>query len=208
VQAASILAGDFFTAETVWLKTLYLLFFIEWGPGGALRRLHGDPRRWLGHAAGEAGLPGQRLRGALGPDDADGVSRLAPHLESDVSRARAPRLCLRLQPPTTTPRARVGPPAGPHPLPPLPRRCPSRCIGETSSGVCSTSITRPRCEPRFVHPSSRGDAVSAPTGERQPKLAGPEEIPGSAPQGAAQLGQRAERDVLIRILDTGGRWAG
>ena len=37
----------------------------------------------------------------------------------------------------------------------------------------------------------------------KPKLAWLEEIPGSAPQGAAQLGQRAERDVLIRILDTG-----
>src|SRR4029450_2228744 len=28
-QAASILACDFFTVETVWLKTLYVLFFIE-----------------------------------------------------------------------------------------------------------------------------------------------------------------------------------
>ena len=30
-QAASILACDFFTVETVWLKTLYVLFFIELG---------------------------------------------------------------------------------------------------------------------------------------------------------------------------------
>jgi hypothetical protein len=28
-QAAGILACDFFTVETVWLKTLYVLFFIE-----------------------------------------------------------------------------------------------------------------------------------------------------------------------------------
>jgi putative transposase len=28
-QAASILACDFFTVETLWLKTLYVLFFIE-----------------------------------------------------------------------------------------------------------------------------------------------------------------------------------
>ena len=35
-QAAGILACDFFTVETVWLKTLYVLFFIE--PGS--RRVH------------------------------------------------------------------------------------------------------------------------------------------------------------------------
>jgi hypothetical protein len=35
-QAASILACDFFTVETVWLKTLYVLFFIELGS----RRVH------------------------------------------------------------------------------------------------------------------------------------------------------------------------
>ena len=28
-QAASVIACDFFTVETVWLKTLYVLFFIE-----------------------------------------------------------------------------------------------------------------------------------------------------------------------------------
>jgi hypothetical protein len=33
-QAASILACDFFTVETVWLKTLYVLFFIELAAGG------------------------------------------------------------------------------------------------------------------------------------------------------------------------------
>jgi hypothetical protein len=35
-QAAGILACDFFTVETVWLKTLYVLFFIELGS----RRVH------------------------------------------------------------------------------------------------------------------------------------------------------------------------
>jgi putative transposase len=35
-QAASILACDFFTVETMWLKTLYVLFFIELGS----RRVH------------------------------------------------------------------------------------------------------------------------------------------------------------------------
>ena len=35
-QAGSILACDFFTVETMWLKTLYVLFFIELGS----RRVH------------------------------------------------------------------------------------------------------------------------------------------------------------------------
>jgi transposase InsO family protein len=35
-QAASILACDFFTVETMWLKTIYVLFFIELGG----RRVH------------------------------------------------------------------------------------------------------------------------------------------------------------------------
>jgi hypothetical protein len=34
--AADILASDFFTVETVWLKTLYVLFFIE----VSTRRVH------------------------------------------------------------------------------------------------------------------------------------------------------------------------
>jgi putative transposase len=38
-QAPGILACDFFTVETVWLKTLYVLFFIEIGS----RRLHVSP---------------------------------------------------------------------------------------------------------------------------------------------------------------------
>jgi putative transposase len=31
VQAHAIIAGDFFTVETVWLRTLYVLFWIEHG---------------------------------------------------------------------------------------------------------------------------------------------------------------------------------
>lgn len=38
-QAPEILACDFFTVETVWLKTLFVLFFIEVGS----RRLHVTP---------------------------------------------------------------------------------------------------------------------------------------------------------------------
>jgi putative transposase len=33
-QAAGIMACDFFTVDTVWLKRLYVLFFIKWTPDG------------------------------------------------------------------------------------------------------------------------------------------------------------------------------
>jgi hypothetical protein len=150
-QAASVLACDFFTVETVWLKTLYVLFFIELGS----RRVHlgastaKPDAGWVTQEArnlvfGRPDLEGcprflvrdrdtkftpafdevfraeavkvlrtprsgaacQRLRRTLGPDGAVGVSRLAPHPESDASGARAPSLRPPLQPPPTTPRAR------------------------------------------------------------------------------------------------------
>ncbi len=150
-HATSILACDFFTVETVWLKMLYVLFFIELGsrrvhlggctanpdpPGSLSRRgisrgsgsmsrvrcgswcatgTASSPGRLTrsfgarpsGCSAARAGTPGQRLRGALDPDSADGVPRLAPHSKSDASGARAPSVCRRLQSPPTTPRARL-----------------------------------------------------------------------------------------------------
>jgi hypothetical protein len=53
------LACDFFTVETAWLKTLYILFFIELGtrrvhrPEGT-RRLHGSPDCGVGYPASTA----------------------------------------------------------------------------------------------------------------------------------------------------------
>jgi hypothetical protein len=35
MQAKGIVACDFFTVETAWLRTLYVLFFIEWAPDGS-----------------------------------------------------------------------------------------------------------------------------------------------------------------------------
>ena len=41
-QAAAIVACDFFTVETIWLQTLYVLFFITgWHPARCRRRGHG-----------------------------------------------------------------------------------------------------------------------------------------------------------------------
>jgi putative transposase len=52
-QAASMLACDFFTVETVTLRRLYVLFFIELEkPARPLRRLHDEPIRSVGPAAG------------------------------------------------------------------------------------------------------------------------------------------------------------
>jgi hypothetical protein len=51
-QAASVLAGDFLTVETITLRRYYVLFFIELGPPRASRRLHHQPDRRLGHPAG------------------------------------------------------------------------------------------------------------------------------------------------------------
>ena len=48
-----ILACDYFTVETIWLKTIYVLFFIELGTRRVhLARLHNQPRHVLGYPAG------------------------------------------------------------------------------------------------------------------------------------------------------------
>jgi hypothetical protein len=65
------------------------------------RGRHGAP-----HAG--AGTTSQRLCQTLDPDGADGMPRLAAYPESDASGACAPSLRSPLQPPATTPRARVG----------------------------------------------------------------------------------------------------
>jgi hypothetical protein len=58
-HADGIIACDFFTVETAWLRTLYVLVFIELGS----RRIHvspstAHPRRGVGHPA--SAQPGPR----------------------------------------------------------------------------------------------------------------------------------------------------
>ncbi|HEY8723707.1 MAG TPA: helix-turn-helix domain-containing protein, partial [Gaiellaceae bacterium] len=52
-QAESIVACDFLTVETLFLRCYYVLFFIEHASRRVLARgLHDQPRRRLGHPAG------------------------------------------------------------------------------------------------------------------------------------------------------------
>jgi putative transposase len=68
-QAAGILACDFFTVDTVWLRRLYVLFFIELD----IRRVHlagvtaNPDGAWVTQQTPEsaAGLGGTRTPGAL-----------------------------------------------------------------------------------------------------------------------------------------------
>src|SRR5437870_1379696 len=56
-QAGGILATDFFTVETIRLKTIYVLFFIELqNPAGPRDGRHGTSRREVDHPAGQAPL--------------------------------------------------------------------------------------------------------------------------------------------------------
>src|SRR6266568_2041632 len=57
-QAASIVACDFFTVESVFLRRYYALFFIAHGsPARLVRWLHDQPGRRLGHPAGAQPRP-------------------------------------------------------------------------------------------------------------------------------------------------------
>jgi putative transposase len=57
-QAASIVACDFFTVETVFLRRFYVLFFIAHARQARLARwLYGQSHRRLGHAAGAQPWP-------------------------------------------------------------------------------------------------------------------------------------------------------
>ncbi len=60
-QAGGIIAGDFFSVETAWLRTLYVLVFIELGePADPRQPLDGSARLGVGHPAGPQPRPEPR----------------------------------------------------------------------------------------------------------------------------------------------------
>jgi len=81
-QAQGIAACDFFTVETVWLRTLYVLFFIE----------HGTRRVWL---AGVTAHPdgtwmGQQARNLAVNERLEGCAFPDPRSGREVRRAVRP----------------------------------------------------------------------------------------------------------------------
>jgi putative transposase len=102
-QAASILACDFFTVETVWLKTLYILFFIELGS----RRVHlggctaSPDAAWVTQQAKNSVLGRPDLGGRLRFLVRDRDSKFTPAFD-EVFRTEAVRV---LRTPVRAPRA-------------------------------------------------------------------------------------------------------
>jgi len=67
-QAAGILATDFFTVQTIRLKTIFVLFFIELSnPASACGGRHRAPRLGVGHPAGEEPRDRRTARGRQVP---------------------------------------------------------------------------------------------------------------------------------------------
>jgi hypothetical protein len=78
-QTGGILAADFFTVETVRLKTLYVLFFIELSTRRRPpRRSHRSSRLGLGHPAGQECRHRRVGRGRRVPHSRPGLEVLRP----------------------------------------------------------------------------------------------------------------------------------
>jgi transposase len=72
-QAASVLACDFFTVETITLRRYYILFFIELGSRRVpSRRRHQQPDRRLGHPASAQPQLHRPVRAGTVPDPRPG----------------------------------------------------------------------------------------------------------------------------------------